>query len=66
MTKQIKIVVEKGPEGYTANPLCIKDVIVGEGNSYEEALDDVKSAIRFHIESSGKEAIDFDPPVLEA
>lgn len=66
MTKQIKIVVEKNPEGYTAYPIGIKDVIVGEGNTYEEALADVKSAIKFHIETFGPEAIDFDPPVLEA
>jgi predicted RNase H-like HicB family nuclease len=28
-------------------------VIVGEGSSYDEALADVQSAIRFHIETFG-------------
>jgi len=51
--KQFKIIVEKHPEGYTAYPLGIKGVIVGEGDSYEEALADVKSAIKFHIETFG-------------
>jgi predicted RNase H-like HicB family nuclease len=40
--------------------------VVGEGNTYEEALLDVKSAIRFHIESFGKDALDVETTVLEA
>ena len=51
--RDIKIIVEKHPEGYTAYPLGIKGVVVGEGDSYEEALADVKSAIRIHIETFG-------------
>ncbi|HLX11324.1 MAG TPA: type II toxin-antitoxin system HicB family antitoxin [Bacteroidota bacterium] len=63
---QIKIIVEKHPDGYIAYPLGIKGVVVGEGNTYEEALADVKSAIQFHIESFGKDVLDVDPPTLEA
>ena len=51
--KKFKIIVEKHPEGYTAYPLGIKGVVVGEGDSYEEALADVESAIKFHIETFG-------------
>jgi predicted RNase H-like HicB family nuclease len=40
--------------------------VVGQGDTYEEALSDVKSAIRFHIETFGKEVLDVEPPVLEA
>lgn len=54
--KQIKIIVEKHPEGYVAYPLGLKGVVVGEGNTYDEALEDVKSAIKFHIESFIAEA----------
>ena len=64
--KQFKIIVEKHPEGYTAYPLGIKGVIVGEGDSYEEALADVKSAIKFHIETFGPGEFLAEPPVLEA
>ena len=53
--KLIKIIVEKHPEGYVAYPLELKGVVVGEGDTYEEALVDVKSAIKFHIETFGKE-----------
>jgi len=56
--KQIKIIVEKHPEGYVAYPLGLKGVVVGEGNTYEEALADVKSAIKFHIETFGENDIE--------
>jgi len=56
--REFKIIVEKHEDGYVAYPLGLKDVVVGEGESYEEALADVKSAIRFHIETFGQEALD--------
>jgi predicted RNase H-like HicB family nuclease len=64
--KQYKIVVEKHSDGYVAYPLGIKGVVVGQGDSYEEALSNVKSAIRFHIDSFGDDDFDIDPPVIEA
>ncbi len=64
--KQFKIIVEKHPDGYVAYPLGVKGVVVGEGDTYEEALSDVKSAIRFHAERFGDEVLDVDPPILEA
>ncbi|MCX5684055.1 MAG: type II toxin-antitoxin system HicB family antitoxin [Planctomycetota bacterium] len=66
MTK-IKIIVEKHPDGYVAYPLGLKGVVVGEGDSYEAALADVQSAVRFHIETFGKEVFEEEEsPVLEA
>ncbi len=64
--RQIKIIVEKHPEGYVAYPLGVKGVVVGEGNTYEEAVADVKSAIKFHVESFGADVLEIQPPVLEA
>jgi predicted RNase H-like HicB family nuclease len=64
--RQIKIIVEKHPDGYVAYPLGVKGVVVGEGNTYEEALADVKSAIKFHADSFGDEVFEIEPPVLEA
>lgn len=66
MLKQFKIIVEKHPDGYVAYPLGLKGVVVGEGDTYEEALADVKSAIKFHIETFGQEVLEVEPPVLEA
>ncbi len=62
----IKIIVEKHPDGYVAYPLGLKGIVVGQGDSYEEALADVRSAIRFHIETFGEEVLLTEPPVLEA
>jgi hypothetical protein len=38
MQKQIKIIVEKHPDGYVAYPVGLKGVVVAEGVTYEEAL----------------------------
>jgi predicted RNase H-like HicB family nuclease len=65
-TEAFKIVVEKHTDGYVAYPLGMKGVVVGQGDSYEQAMADVKSAIRFHIETFGKEVLDAESPVLEA
>jgi predicted RNase H-like HicB family nuclease len=64
--RQIKIIVEKHPDGYVAYPLGLKGVVVGQGDTYEEAFSDVKSAIRFHIETFGEDVFEVEPPILEA
>jgi len=66
MIKQFKIIVEKHADGYVAYPFGLKGVVVGQGNTYEESLADVKSAIAFHIETFGEEAFENDASVLEA
>ncbi len=63
--RQFKIIVEKHQDGYVAYPLGLKGIIVGQGDTCEEALADVKSAIRFHIETFGDEVLETDSPVLE-
>ncbi len=64
--KSIKVIVEKHQDGYVAYPLGIKGAVVGQGETYEAALGDVKSAIRFHVETFGEPALEIDPPILEA
>ena len=66
MIKQFKIIVEKHPDGYVAYPLGLKGIVIGEGDTYEDALADVKSAISFHIQTFGAEMIEGEPPILEA
>ncbi len=63
---QFKIIVEKHPDGYVAYPLGLKGVVVGQGDTYEQALTDVKSAIHFHIDTFGKEVLEIESPVVEA
>ncbi len=60
MTRQFKIVVVKNSDGYVAYPLGLKGIVVGEGDTYEEALSDVKSAIPFHIETFGPDVLEQD------
>jgi predicted RNase H-like HicB family nuclease len=64
--KQYKIIVEKHPDAYVAYPLGMKGVVIGEGETYEKALADVTSAIRFHLETFGEGSMELDPPILEA
>jgi predicted RNase H-like HicB family nuclease len=66
MEHQFKVVVEKHPDGYVAYPLGLKGVVIGDGDSRDEALNNVKSAIKFHIETFGKEVFEEDESVLEA
>jgi predicted RNase H-like HicB family nuclease len=49
-----------------AYPLGLKGVVVGEGDTFDEALADVKSAVQFHIETFGSSVLGGDEPVLEA
>lgn len=59
----LKIIVEKHPDCYVAYPLGLRGGVVGQGNTYEEAMADVKSAIKGHIETFGREAFEDDLPV---
>lgn len=63
---QIKIIVEQHSDGYVAYPVGLKGVVVGEGDSYDEALADVKSAIRFHVDTFGPDVLENESPVLDA
>ena len=62
----IQVIVEKHSDGYVAYPLGLKGVVVGEGDTYEEALANVRSAIQFHVETFGDEVLQAEPFVLEA
>ena len=66
MLRDIKVIIEKHSDGYVAYPLGLKGAVIGAGDTYEEALADVKSAIRFHIETFGADVLNTDEQVLEA
>ena len=66
MTSQrLKVVVERHADGTVAYPLGIHGVVVGQGETYDEALEDVRCAIAFHREAFGPESLDQDDPVQE-
>jgi predicted RNase H-like HicB family nuclease len=64
--KPIKIIVEKYPDTYVAYPVGMKGVVVSQGDTFEETIESIKSAIKFHIETFGVESFELDFPVLEA
>jgi hypothetical protein len=69
MKPALKIVVEKHADGYVAYPLGLaRGAVVGQGDTYEAALADVRSGLAFHLETFGAAALApvADDPVLEA
>lgn len=69
MDLPLKIVVERHSDGYVAYPLGLaRGTVVGQGETYEAALADVRSAIAFHVETFGIGALAQaeEDPVLEA
>lgn len=63
--QQLKIIVEKHLDGYVAYPVGTRGIVVGEGDTYQQAIDDVTSAIRFHLETFGEDELLPESPVLE-
>jgi len=66
MRKDLKLIVEKHTDGFVAYPLGMKGVVVGQGETYEEAMADVTSAIAFHVETFGPDLFRDEDTILEA
>lgn len=62
--KSPKLIVERHHDGYVAYPLGLKGTVVGQGETYDEALADVQSAIQSHVETFGPEVFE-NSDVLE-
>ncbi len=60
-----KVIVEKHIDGYVVYPLGLKGVVIGQGDTYQESVADVTSAIRFYIETFGKEELEVEEPALD-
>ena len=54
---RIKVVIEHAEDGYIAYPLGMRGIVVGQGDSYQEALADITSAIKAHLEIFGLECL---------
>ncbi len=63
---QLKVIIEKHSDGFVAYPLGLNGVVVGQGDTYDEAMADVQSAIRFHIDTFGSDVLESESPVLDA
>jgi predicted RNase H-like HicB family nuclease len=47
----VKITIEQFSDTYVAYVANIDGIVIGQGDTYETALADVQSAIRFHLET---------------
>lgn len=65
MTREVKIIVEQHPDGFVAYPVGLRGVIVGQGDTREDALADVTSAIEFHVETFGTGDLEPEEPLLD-
>jgi predicted RNase H-like HicB family nuclease len=65
MTKKVKIIVEQHADGFVAYPVGLRGVIIGQGDTSEEAMADVTSAISFHVETFGAGELDSSEPLLD-
>ena len=63
---RVKIVVEQHADGFVAYPLGVVGIVVGQGETAEEAIADATSTLRFHIETFGPDVLDPESPVLDA
>ncbi len=64
MKRRFKVIVERTEDGYVAYPIGLHGVVVSDGETFEEALGNLKSAIAFHTETFGIEALG-EPRSLE-
>lgn len=54
---ELTIIVEKHEDGYIAYPLGVQGAVVAQGDSYDEAMANVRSAIAFHVETFGQDVL---------
>ncbi len=63
---QYRFIIEQHSDGFVAYPLGLRGVVVGEGDTYDEALADARSAAKFHIETFGEDSFAGDLPLVNA
>lgn len=62
----MKFIVEQHSDGFIAYPLGLKGVVIGQGDTRDEALADAKSAAKFHCDTFGKEVLAEESDLLDA
>ena len=49
--KRFAVVLEQAEDGWLAYPEAINGVVIGQGDTAAEALEDLRSAISFHLDT---------------
>jgi predicted RNase H-like HicB family nuclease len=62
---KLKIIIEEHADGFVAYPVGLKGAVVAEGDTYDEALANIESAVAFHIETFGKQVLDDEDVVMQ-
>ncbi len=62
---KLTIVVEHQEDGWVAYPTGLKGLIVGLGKTGEGAVEDLRSAIKFHIATFGEDSLGLEKDDLE-
>lgn len=62
---QIEIVIERYSDGYVGYPLGLKGVVIGAGDTFEEAVADTRSATRFHLDTFGTHVLESSWPTMD-
>ena len=63
MARRIKLIITREEDGYVGYPLGLKGVVVAQGDTYEECLHELHSAIDFHIATFGPEVLPEEEPM---
>ena len=53
----VKITIEQFPDTFVAYATNVEGVVIGEGDTYEAVLEDIESAIRFHLDTFGTSGV---------
>jgi predicted RNase H-like HicB family nuclease len=62
----VRFIVEHHSNGFIAYPIGIQGMAAGQGKTYDEALENAKSALKFHIETFGEDVLKSDSLIIEA
>jgi predicted RNase H-like HicB family nuclease len=62
----MKFIIEQHSDGFVAYPLGLRGVVVGQGDTKEDALADAQSAAKFHLETFGQDAVNDESPLIDA
>lgn len=54
----VKVIIEQHSDGFVAYPVGLKGVCVAQGDTREEVVSNIESAIRFHLETFGQDVLE--------
>ena len=56
----LQVITEKHPDGFVSYALGLDGIVIAQGDSHDESLTELMSAIKFHTETFGSPKIEID------